>query len=87
MQKQAAHDAKVVEVGDLVNVTNIVNMANVVNVVNVGNIADVANGMNIAEVAEVVESSGKQKGLVNAGDPEARKKKQKMSVMVFGDEG
>ena len=88
--KQAAHNAKVAEVGDLVNVanvTNIMNMVNVVNVVNVGNIANVANGTNIAEVVEVVEGSGKWKGLGNAGEPEARRKKQKTSVMVFGDEG
>ena len=88
--KQAAHDAKVVDVGDLVNVvnvTNVVNMVNMVNMVNVGNIADVANGMNIAEVAEVVEGSGKRKGLGNAGEPEACRKKQKTLVMVFGDEG
>ena len=58
-----------------------------VNVVNVGNIADVANGTNVAEVAEVVEGSGKRKGLGNAGEPEAHEKKQKTSVMVFGDEG
>ena len=82
--KQAAHNAKVAEVGDLVNVANV---TNIVNMVNMGNIANVANGTNIAEVVEVVEGSGKWKGMGNAGEPEARRKKQKTSVMVFGDEG
>ena len=81
VQKQAAHNAKVAEVGDSVNITNVMNMANIVNV---GNIANVANGTNVAEVVEVVEGSGKWKGLGNAGEPEAHRKKQKMLVGVRG---